>query len=634
MTAALNRFISRSAERCRPFFRLLHKWQGFEWTAECAEAFQQLKEYLSKPPIMSSPEEDEVLFAYLVIAPHAVSFVLMREENGVQKPVYYVSKSLHEAEVRYLSLEKAILAVVYATRKLPHYFQAHTVVILTQLPLKSILRSANYTGRIAKWGTILSAFDIKYMPRTSVKGQVLADLVAEFAECPEEVDMNQGHMDEKLVGLISAQGESFWRVYVDGAANQRGAGLGLVLISPEEVIIKKSLRLGFSATNNESEYETLIMGMSMVHKMGGKAVKLFSDSRLVVDQVRGELEARDPRMQGYLDRVRRMQTKFESFDLLHIPRGENTHADSLATLATSSVRNLPRVIIVEDLCTPTSLEKEVCQINQTSLSPSWMDPILKFLESDILPEDKVEAQKIRRRAPRYWLSEDKKLYKRSFSGPSLLYVPPETAESILEELHEGICGSHTGGRYSTPAYPQGNGQAEAVNKVIVNGLKKRLDDAKGKWVEELPHVLWTYRTTPRRSTGETPFSMTYGAKAVIPLETGFPTLRTSTFSSGSNDAMLEKSLDLIEERRESAMVQLADYQHKLKQGYDSNVRMRPLVIGDLVLRKVLGATKNPNWGKLGPNWEGPYRITSVAGIGAYYLEDLDEKTLSIDDMYE
>ena len=129
---------------------------------------------------MSSPEPDEVLFAYIVIAPYAVSLVLIRVDNGVQRPVYYMSKSLHETEVRYLPLEKAILAVVLGTRKLPHYFQAHTVVILTQLPLKTILRSADYTGRIAKWGIILGAFDIKYMPRTSIKGQVLADLVAEF----------------------------------------------------------------------------------------------------------------------------------------------------------------------------------------------------------------------------------------------------------------------------------------------------------------------------------------------------------------------------------------------------------------------------------------------------------------------
>jgi len=118
--------------------------------------------------------------------------------------------------------------------------------------------------------------------------------------------------------------------------------------------------------------------------------------------------------------------------------------------------------------------------------------------------------------------------------------------------------------------------------------------------------------------------MTYGAEAVIPLENGFPTLRTSSFNLSNNSELLEKSLDFIEERRENAMVQLAYYQHKLKQDYDTNVKLRPLVPSDLVLRKVLGTAKNPAWGKLGPNWEGPYRITSVAGIEAYFLEDLDE----------
>ena len=121
--------------------------------------------------------------------------------------------------------------------------------------------------------------------------------------------------------------------------------------------------------------------------------------------------------------------------------------------------------------------------------------------------------------------------------------------------------------------------------------------------------------------------MTYGAEAVIPLENGFPMMRISTFTSDGNDELLKKNLDLVEEQRENAMVQLAYYQHKLKQGYDMNVKLSPLTLGDLVLRKVLGNTKNPVWGKLGPNWEGPYRIISVAGINAYYLEDLDEKTV-------
>ena len=141
------------------------------------------------------------------------------------------------------------------------------------------------------------------------------------------------------------------------------------------------------------------------------------------------------------------------------------------------------------------------------------------------------------------------------------------------------------------------------------------------------HVLWTYQTTHRRSTGGTPFSMTYGAEAVIPLETGFPTLRTSSFNPSNNNGLLEKSLDLIKEMRENAMVQLTYYQHKLKQGYDANVKLRPLAPSDLVLRKVIGTAKNPTWGKLGPNWEGSYCITLVTGIGAYFLKDLDEHVI-------
>ena len=121
--------------------------------------------------------------------------------------------------------------------------------------------------------------------------------------------------------------------------------------------------------------------------------------------------------------------------------------------------------------------------------------------------------------------------------------------------------------------------------------------------------------------------MSYGAKAVILIETGFPTLRTQSFNSSNNDELLERSLDLIEERRESAMVQLAYYQHKLKQDYDAKVKLRPLEPGDLVLRKVLGTAKNPAWGKLRPNWEGPYRIISLGGIRAYFLEDLDERVI-------
>ena len=443
MIVALNRFISRLADRCRPFFLLLNKWKGFEWTEEFVLAFQQLKEYLCRPPIMSRFEVDEVLFTYIAVASHTVSLVLVQVNSGVQRPVYYVSKSLHEVKVRYLPLEKAILAVVHATRKLPHYFQSHTVIVLTQLSLRSLFRSANYTGRIAKWGTILGAFDIKYMSHTFVKGQVLVDLVTEFVETPLEERVEKQNMDEKSVGAISLQEPLSYKVYIDGAANHRESGVGLVLISLKRITIEKSLRLSFSATNNEAEYEALLVGMTMVQKMGRKAVEKFSDSRLIMGQVQGELEVRDLRMQEYLNQVRHLQSGFEYFNLSQSPRSRNTHVDSLAMLATFLAQSLPRVILVEDLCKPTEKGGNGVHIYQIRVSPSWMDSIVLFLKEDILPEGKSETNKVRRKAPRFWPSEDQKLYKRFFSSPYLLCIYPEVVELLLEELHEGICGNHT-----------------------------------------------------------------------------------------------------------------------------------------------------------------------------------------------
>ena len=179
--------------------------------------------------------------------------------------------------------------------------------------------------------------------------------------------------------------------YIDGALNQKGSGVGLVLTSSEKVIVEKSLRLDFPATNNEAKYEALLEGIAMVQRMGGKSIKLFSDSRLVVGQVNGEFEAKDERMRGYLSQVKTMQSKFESFNLLHVPRSGNAYADSLAMLATSSAQNLPRVILVEDLRKPSGT-LDMVQINQVRAGPSWMDSITQFLKEDKLKLARYEER--------------------------------------------------------------------------------------------------------------------------------------------------------------------------------------------------------------------------------------------------
>ena len=177
-------------------------------------------------------------------------------------------------------------------------------------------------------------------------------------------------MDEKSVGLVMVQEPLQWKVYVDGAANQKGSGVGLVLILLEKLIIEKSLKLGFSAMNNEAEYEALLEGMSMIRRMGGKSATVFLNSRLIVGQVKGELEARDERMQRYLAQIRHLQLKFESFSLQHILRSGNTNVDSLATLATSSAQDLPRVILIEDLCKPSGIRGNMTCVHHVRIGPS------------------------------------------------------------------------------------------------------------------------------------------------------------------------------------------------------------------------------------------------------------------------
>ncbi|VFQ94712.1 unnamed protein product, partial [Cuscuta campestris] len=220
--AALGRFLARSAERSLPFFTILKGGGNFQWTAECQEAFEHLKEYLSSPPVLSKPLAGDVLFLYLGVAHLAVSSVLLREE-GVQKPVYYTSRALRGPETRYTPLEKCVLAVVVTVKRLTPYFQAHPVRIMTDQPLGAVLRDPSSSGRVIKWAMVLSQYDISYQPRSGKKGQVIADFMVECTARgkPEEDGTGQERKRE------------LWEVHSDGSCTKDGSGGGAVLTSPE-----------------------------------------------------------------------------------------------------------------------------------------------------------------------------------------------------------------------------------------------------------------------------------------------------------------------------------------------------------------------------------------------------------------
>jgi len=172
-----------------------------------------------------------------------------------------------------------------------------------------------------------------------------------------------------------------------------------------------------------------------------------------------------------------------------------------------------------------------------------------------------------------------------------------------------------------------NGQAESTNKIIINNLKKRLEKSKGNWPEELPGVLWAYRTTAKTATGETPFSLVYGSEALIPVEIGEPSMRFTLATEESNDEELRTNLDLLEQRREAALIRMAAQKQIIERYYNRKAHLRYFKIGDFVLKKIFQSMKTTGAGKLNPNWEGPYKVRGIAGKGAYELETMDGKVL-------
>ena len=157
--------------------------------------------------------------------------------------------------------------------------------------------------------------------------------------------------------------ECTWQLFVDGAANKKGSRIGIVMVSPDSITLEKSFRLGFVAINNEAKYEVLLVDLKVVQKLGGKTIKAYCDSRLVARQVQGEYEARDLRMLWYLGQVKRLSRDFHSFMLEQVPRGKNSHADSLATLATVSKEDLPQIVLVESYVSPAYNELLPIEIN-------------------------------------------------------------------------------------------------------------------------------------------------------------------------------------------------------------------------------------------------------------------------------
>ncbi|XP_057435810.1 uncharacterized protein LOC130728374 [Lotus japonicus] len=731
--AALSRFLPMAGDKAAPFFTCLKKNSKFQWTEECEQAFTKLKESLATLPVLSKPTPGFPLVLYLAVTDKAVSTVLLQEEGKKQKVIYFVSHTLQGAELRYQKIEKAALAILKTARRLRPYFQSFQVKVKTDVPLRQVLQKPD-----------LSEYDIQYEPRGQVTVQSLIDFVAELT--PTE--------DEKTRGE--------WVLSVDGSSNKTGSGAGITIESPDKMIIEQSLKFEFKASNNQSEYEALIAGLRLAIELGVQKLFIKGDSQLVVKQVKGEYQVKDPQLSKYLEVVHRLMMEVKEIKIEHVPRGQNERADVLAKLASTGRLGNYQTVIQETLPRPSIDLVEIKLKAVKSViegEPSWMESIKIFLENP--PKDDDVNTRAKRREASFYTVVDGELYRRGIMSPMLKCVDTKNANGIMAEVHEGVCSSHIGGkslavkivragfywptmkkdcleyvkkcekcqvfsdlhkappeelttmmapwpfamwgvdilgpfpvakaqmkyiivavdyftkwieaeavatitaakvrsflwrrivcrfgvpmtlvmdngtqftssvtrefctemgiemRFASVEHPQTNGQAESANKVILKGLKKKLDEAKGLWAEELPGVLWAYNTTEQSSTKETPYRLTYGTDAMLPVEIENQNWRVARFNENDNGENLIANLVMLPEEQREAHIRNEAGKVKVARKFSTKVVPRKMRVGDLVLRKNTIPDKH---NKLSPNWGGPYRIIGDVGGGAYKLEQLN-----------
>ena len=384
--AALGRFISRFTDHLKPFFTTLRGPNRAEWNEECDRAFIAIKQYLTEPSILMSPEAGETLYLYLAASDIAVSVALFKECGDTKlRLVFFISKSLTDAETRYSHLERVDLALQTSAQNLRPYFQAHPVVVLTDLPLRGTIHKPDLSGRMARWRTLC----------------------------------------------------------VDGVSGKTRAGIGLQLTSPTGERIEQAVCLGFSASNNELEYEAMIVGLELSLAMGADSLSVQSNSQLVVGQVNAKLESRDPRMVKYASLFKQKLNTLSPWKLEHVPRDCNERADALAAVAASLQINEIIFLPIYYQLGPSILHSQVSQIEE--VPPSWMDPIRLYIATGELPNDRDKAHKVKIQSARFSVV-DGQLYKRSLGRPYLKCLTPEQGQYVLAGLHEGICGNHPGGR--------------------------------------------------------------------------------------------------------------------------------------------------------------------------------------------
>ena len=419
---------------------------------------------------------------YIAATEDAVSAVLVKTNTKIEQPIYYVSKTLNSAERNYTKIEQLILALVWATQKLRTYFLTHFVWVPCKAPLEAVLKSAGKVGRIAKWNTHLDQFNIIHEIQHSQKSQVLADFLAdlpldndeEIKGIPEAEEENKDPMD-----ILEPASQRQWEVFVDGSKNKEGAGIGIVITTPTGERIIQALRLEFKEhTNNIVEYEAVVYALRIIIEMGVTDVRLTSDSQLVIRQIGLEYNVYDDTLSAYMALVQTLASQIPNIKFRHLCRRDLRHADALAYISSMlRDKNVEAIKIArvyepsiasqfsfatnqdtveeniedqvgEDIHNDFDEEDILSRANQDedfNNEDDWRMMIHAFIKDGTLPADHKQTRKILSKVGRYDL-RDGVLYKKSFLGPLLRCLSRKEGHRILNDIHYGDAGNHSGMR--------------------------------------------------------------------------------------------------------------------------------------------------------------------------------------------
>ncbi|XP_049386715.1 uncharacterized protein LOC125850936 [Solanum stenotomum] len=428
----ISRFIGQLTATCEPIFKLLKKDTAIKWTSECQEAFDKIKEYLANPPVLVLPEPDRPLFFYLSVMDNSFGCVLGQHDitGKKEQAIYYLSKKFTSYEAKYTLLEKTCCALTWVAQKLKHYLLSYMTYLISRMdPLKYIFQKSMPTGRLAKWQILLTEFDIIYVTHTAMKAQALADHLAENPVDDKYEPLRTYFPDEEINSIeeeIPNDGH-VWKLYFDGAVNKNGVGIGAVLISPNECHYLATTRLRFFSTNNTTEYEAYIMGLNMAINLDVQELVVLGDSDLLIRQARGEWETRDIKLMPYKQCLENLIKRFKSIEFRYIPRFHNELADALATLA--SMLPYP--------------------------GNTYIDPL----------EIQVRDQ---------------------HGYCNIIEVEPDEAETIMNEVHSGVCGPHMNGNVLAKKIIRAGCHQCQIHSDLIHSPPLELHPMSAPW----PFVAW------------------------------------------------------------------------------------------------------------------------------------------------